>query len=345
MLRIEPDMVKFTPAANDYTAVVSVPGSCTVVTGNSSTLYSTVLQKGDFIVIPNISDTTSANTVKLFSVGANGERYGCIRQVVSVANSSEFTIDSPISTSTVSNTAFWVANNVKTFITTVLSGNNTLIQLKDPVPLEFVTAANGSTYSAGAANIAYAFQKAPVGLIDDVNYVTNKLRIEGSTANSTVKFRTSNSTYLGTLLSTTYANTSSFTTSFANVASFDEYTIDRVSSIVRNFQPLGTGINTILSTNYSSVGNTTVTRDFTLNNTLLIPHDAVIKSKSAEANAESLSLKINLTTNSTRCSPKVTVNPASLVVHRAIINSNTTNENYANNAGAALASMSLNSQH
>lgn len=336
ILRVEPDMVKYSPASNNFTSVDSLPSSCTVVTGNSSTAYDTVLQVGDFIVIPNVGNTNYGNT--LFSVNAsNGELHGCIRQVVSVANSTEFTIDSPVSTSSISNTAFWVANNVKTFVTTVYSGNNTVIQLRNPLTSEFVAASNGSTFAASAANIAYAFQRAPIGLIDTVDSVANKLHIEGSTANATLKFLPSNSTFLGTLVSTDYTNTTSFSTSYANVVSIDEYVIDRVSTVIRNTSPLGTNISANLSTNYSSAGNSTIISDYYLNNISVIPHDAVLKSKSAEANAESLSVKVNLSTASTLCSPKVTVNPSSIVVYSAQINSNTTNENWANNAGAAQA--------
>lgn len=335
ILRVEPDMVSASPASNNYTSIATITGDTTTVTGNSSTLYNTVLQVGDFVVIPNISNTNHGNT--LFSVGPNGEHFGCIRQVVAVANSSEFTIDVPVSSSTVTNTAFWVANNIKTFVTTTYSGNNTLIQLKDPIPREFVTASNGALFAAGSANIAYAYQVAPVGRIDGVNNIKNKIRIEGSTANTTVKFRESNSTYLGTLLSTNYTNTTSFSTAYANVVSIDQVAIDRVGSKIRNFVPFGTTVSGEITTNYTSTGNNTVTKRFDLNDTSIVTHDAVLKSKSLSPTKESLSLKINLASSSQYCSPKVTVNPSSLIISSAYINSNTTNEHWANNAGAALA--------
>lgn len=333
ILRIEPDMVKHSPASNNYTSASSI--SSTTVTGNSSTRYAVVLQKGDFVVIPNVSDTNYGNT--LFSVNANGQQFGCVRQVVSVTSNSEFIIDAPVSVSGVTNTAFWVANNVKTFITTCYSGNNTVIQLKDYIPTEFTAASNGGVYAAGAANIAYAYQLAPVGRIDGLNTISNKMRIEGSTANSSVKFRASNSAYLGTLISTTYSNTTSFFTAYANIVSIDSVAIDRISSKIRNFSPLGTSINGEITTNHASNGDITVTKKFDLNSTAVITQDALLKSKSLSPTKESLSLKINLTSESQLCSPKVTVNPSSLVVSSAFINSNTSNEQWANNAGAALA--------
>jgi len=331
ILRIEPDMVKASPGSSGYTNIPSIPGDSTTITSTNTA----ALQVGDFVVIPNVSNTDYSNT--LFSVGPNGQHFGCIRQVVAVANSSEFTIDAPVSSSAVTNTAFWVANNVKTFVTTVYSGNNTLIQLKDPIPREFVTASNGALFTAGSANIAYAYQVAPVGRIDGINSITNKMRIEGSTANTTIKFRESNSTYLGTLLSTSYTNTTSFSTAYANVTSIDQIAIDRVSSKVKNFAPLGTTIDSFVITNYSSTGNNTTIKKFNLNDTQVVTYDAVLKSKSLSPSMESLALKINLNSESNLSSPKVTFHPSSLFVSSAFINSNTTNENWANNAGAASA--------
>lgn len=338
ILRIEPDMVSYSPAANGYTWVSSITGGSTTVLGNTtgnSTLYNTVLQVGDFIVIPNVSNTDHSNT--LFSVNANGQQFGCIRQVVSIANNSQFTIDCPISATTVTNTAFWVANNIKAFISTIHSGNNTTLQLKDPITTAFVAASNGDFFAAGAANIAYAYQAAPVGRVDGINTITNKLRIEGSTANTLVKFNPSNSTYLGTLISTNYANTTSFSTAYANLVSLDNIAIDRISSKMRNFAPLGTTIDAEITTNHSSTGNNTITKNHSLNGTQLITHDALLLSKSLNPSQESVSLKINLASDSLNCSPKLTVYPSTLTVHSAFINANTSNENWANNAGAALA--------
>ena len=233
-----------------------------------------------------------------------------IRQIVAVTNSTSMSLDSTLSTA---------ASNAQHF-------------RLDPVfDISRITAANTSTITlnkvpklSSNASIIVNGQKVVRGIVDAYDSANAKIFINSSTsANSTFKFFTSNSSYGGTLIGDT-------SQSVSRISSIDNVKINIFRPLINALEVPGTSVS--LTGTLTTNSGTTDTKSYflTASNKLNIGDDAVIKSKSNEivgaALTKSFTADISLSGAITDISPVVDMNPSSLILTRNLINNDDTNE-------------------
>jgi hypothetical protein len=281
-----------TLSVGDYVLVVSantlVSKTGTVTVGSTS--------------ITNVTGS-GTNFVNEYNAGDYLIINGNVREVVSIANSTQLTLDAPLSASVSANAHSGVTERIQ--ISRVNSVNTTSVTLKD-TPLYQI---DGGTTQYGAVQKVV---RATVDVIDD-NALTLK---DSNAANSTFKFE-SGKRIVGEVSQAT-----------ATIVTVDDRTVNFLESHMRYIAPPTTSVTQIQNINtLSGSGSNSVIMEGVSNS---VKYEGEIQSRSNEITSGSKSLKVyvNFTRANTfnSVSPVVDTVPVSAVLLKNIINNDYTDE-------------------
>lgn len=315
---------------NSYINATLTTNTASRVVGTSVNLSST-LNVNDFLVLVydtsrtlranvavagvTVTNTNASAFLTDFSVGdfvkISNSTVQEIRQVVSIANNTQLTIDS-------STFASFSDHNISSIVP-----NFDVIQVK---------AANSSTItgnkppsSATSATVACSFQRVVTGKVTLFDGASGRLYLNNSNAaNSTFLINSSNNSYRATIV----GSDSNAITTVANVTSIG---VSSFKSLVNALVLRGTGIG--LSGTFSKAAGGTHTQSFNANKggSFEVNDNILIRSKSNEITGttvtKSLSLTFSLSSARNDMSPVIDINPSSLVAASFLINNSTANEN------------------
>lgn len=307
ILRCENTYCTAVPSSNNRFNIAA--GNTEVTSYNPTNAdFNTLFSPGMFVVVTATNDSNSFTD-------------STIRQVVKVSNSTHLVLDAPISTNALSNVNVFIANTVKVIAASVnaVPFANT-ININDLIPVEFAN---------GHANATHVIMRAVTGTVFNVKPIENKIYLEGSTANSTVKINAAvGNTYNSMLVGTSFTNTTSFSTNITKISSIDNMVIDRFDASIRYRNPPGTSVVFTAQSNYNSANVSVQSKYLEPGVPIDFEFDAVLRSKSNEYMSNS-SVVVNATLNTTRTetTPVVVYEPSAIVVYSAQINNDTAGEN------------------
>lgn len=246
---------------------------------------------------PNLNTDFTPGDFIRFGSSANGE----IRQVVSVANSSQLTFDGALTTNITSGRVHRV--NSPTFdIVKVASANTTAIVVD----------------RTSKANGYFTYQKSATGRMVTYGENNGQLILTDSNANTVMKFAANTISYLGTLVS----DVSSVR---ATVTSVNNININRFAPYINRIVLPGTTTNLNVGIRKES-SNTTIFNDYTFGALSKVNFESNILSKSNENGVKSLRVRVPMTTRYSYTAPVVDIEPASLLIYRNLINNTVSGE-------------------
>lgn len=303
--------------ASSLTSTFSVGTNMLVIFAANSTNGSTLSTATGNVQVSTTTVTNAAGATTAFdsdySAGDFIKIGNDVRQVVNVASSSSMTIDAPLS-ATITNSAHYNNITPKFDIAAVTASNTTTVTLDRP--LSFNT--NTSTYTT-------SMQLALKGVVSYYSPDDNILRLSGSTAaNTSFKFNTANSTYLGTIVG-------ELTEARATVANVENVTYSSFTPLLNyNIAPsTSVTLNNQVQKNSTSANTA---RNYVLDqrNVLDINDSAVVKSRSNEitdGTGKSIKATLALSSRYRDTTPVIDVNPSSLIVEKFEINNDSSEEN------------------
>jgi len=264
----------------------------TTVTNTTSSAFLTDFSTGDFVKIGN-------STVQE------------IRQIVSIANNTQLTLDSSTFGSFTNHTISSIVPNFD--VIQIKAANSTTITADKPPS------------SATSANVACSFQRVVTGTVTLFNGSDGKLFLNNSnSANSTFLIQSANSTYRATIVG-------GDSKAITSVSSVNDIEVSSFKPLINSMVLRGTSIQ--LGGTFTKAGGGTHSQFFSLyeNGIFNIDDDILIKSKSNEISGttltKSLSLDFELLSARSDMSPVIDINPSSLIVSSYLINNSYANEN------------------
>lgn len=268
-------------ATSAKTGTVSVSSGNTTVTG-SGTSFNTEYGVGDYLLI-------NSN----------------VREVTAIANSTQLTIDAPLSAVAASVAHYGVTDTVQ--VNKVVSVNTSSVTLRD-----FLTKTidNSTVYSG--------VQKVVTGVIDKINNDDTIVLKSSTAANSSFVFAANRSVVGGT------------SQARCTIDALDDYTVNYVEPHISTVVPNPTGVSITQAIVGTSATTANQSISFGISNKTL--YEAEIRSRSNEivtySGAKSLNMFVSLTrpANSNKISPIIDLNPASAVVLQNRINNSSANE-------------------
>jgi rRNA processing protein Gar1 len=167
-------------------------------------------------------------------------------------------------------------------------------------------------------------QKVVGGVVDVYDRNNNYIQVDRSNAtNSSFKFVSSNSSYLGTIIGAT-------TQSQARVDSVDDVSANILRPLLNTLIVSGTSASLTGTLTKKTGGTDTRAYMIDKSNRIDINDTAIVKSKSNEIVgtllAKSLKLNVNLSTSATDTSPVIDINPSSVVLTHNVVNDDITGE-------------------
>jgi len=258
----------------------TVSASNTTLVG-TSTLFTTEYSAGDYLLINNN-----------------------IREVVSIANTTQLTLDAPLSSSVSANAHSGVSEKFQ--IVRVNAANSSTITLKDN-PLYVID--GGSTFYG-------SLQKVVRATVDVVNNDGTLTLRESTAANSTFKFE-ANKTIVGEVSQAT-----------ATITSVDNKTVNFTESYLRYIAPPTNSVGLIQKIDglTATAANSAMAEGVSNN----LKYEGQIKSRSNEIASGSKSYKMFVNLSSTPTfnnqSPAIDIEPASVVALENIINNDNSGE-------------------
>lgn len=289
---------------------------------NTTSSQTSALSVGDYVLIVaantlvSKTGTVTVGSTSITNVTGSGTSFateyaagdyllinGNVREVVSIANSTQLTIDAPLSATVSANAHYGVTEKVQ--VSRINSVNTTSVTLKD-TPLYQID--GGTTYHGAIQKVV----RATVDVVED-----NALVLKDSTAaNSIFKFEAGK---------TVVGETSQAT---ATIVSVDDKTVNFLESHMRYIAPPTTSVTQIQNIDsVSGAGSNTVIMEGVSNS---VKYEGEIKSRSNEISSGSKSLKVyaNLNRSNTfsTVAPIVDTVPVSAVLLKNIINNDYTDE-------------------
>lgn len=276
------DYLLFIYGANKTAAKTgTISSSGNTVTG-TGTLFTTQLATGDYILVGND-----------------------VREVTAIANTTQITIDAPLSTSASGASFFGVTEYYQ--VNKVLSANSTAITCKD----NFEQGINNSTVYGSIQKVVSAEMNRNSG--------TNKITLNKSNAaNSTFLFEAGKKIV------------GSVSDAVATISSIDDYIANYTELHVSSVIPNPCTINMSLDIAGTSASTSTQDVSFGVSNKTL--YEAEVRSKSNEITGFSGAKSLKITAalgkpaESNKVSPVIDLNPASVVVLQNNINNTSANE-------------------
>jgi hypothetical protein len=282
------------------TSTLAVGDYVLIVYANTSVL------KTGTVTVSNTTTTTVTGSGTNFAVELDPGDYlrigGDVREVTVIANSTQITIDAPLSASVSSNVFHGVSNKFQ--VSRVNGANTSTITLKD---IPYYNIDGGTTYYG-------AVQKVVRGVVDKINK-DNTLVITNSSASNTTFRMTAGRTIVG-----------EESQASATIASVDNKVVNFTESHIRYGTPPQT--STTLAQKIDGTGSVTTSISDGISNSL--KYVGELKSRSNEIVSGNNSLKVFATiskpTSLTSISPFIDTSPASMVVLENLINNVSTNE-------------------
>jgi hypothetical protein len=289
---------------------------------NTTSSQTSALSVGDYVLIVaantpvSRTGTVTVGSTSITNVTGSGTSFtseyaagdyllinGNVREVVSIANSTQLTIDAPLSATVSANAHYGVTEKIQ--ISRVNSVNTTSVTLKDN-PLYQID--GGTTYYGSIQKVV----RATVDVVED-NAITLK---DSTAANSIFKFEAGKS-IVGEQSQAT-----------ATIVSVDDKTVNFLESHMRYVVPPTTSVTQIQNINsLAGSGANSVIMEGVSNS---IKYEGQIKSRSNEITSGSKSLKVyaNLSRANTynTVAPAVDIVPVSAVLLKNIINNDYTDE-------------------
>lgn len=273
-------LLTFANSAVSRTGTVS--NTSAVVLAGSSTLFSTEYASGDYILINNQ-----------------------IRQIESIANNTQLTLDAPLSSSVSANAHFSVTEKFQ--ISRVNAANTSTITLKD-LPKHVV--------DGGATNYG-SFQRVVRAVVEKVNRDDTIVLRDSSASNTTFRFEA------------TKLLVGEDSQATATILSVDNKTVNFTESYLRYITPPSTS-TTITQKIAAKAGSTAANSIVQEGVSNQIRYDAEIKSRSNEITSGEKSIQLfadlNRASTFSTMSPVVDTSPASLIILENVINNSNDGE-------------------
>lgn len=310
--------------ADSYITTALVTGNTTSEVVNTSVSLASSVSSGDRILFVYGSNKTAAKTgtvsnTTLTTITGVGTAFTTeysagdylligsdIREIISVANSTQLVIDSQLSTSASGAAHYGITESYQ--VNKVISVNSTAITFKDHLEVDVD---NSSVYAS--------IQKV----------VSGKVNSKGN--DDTIIISNSNATDTSFLFQATKKLIGSESGAIATISSVDDYTVNYIEPHISTITPVPTEITLSQTIAGTSAASSSQNISFGISNKT--KYEAEIRSKSNEilsySGQKSLSITATMsrTSASDKVSPVIDISPISVVAIQNKINNVVTNEN------------------